>query len=79
MSRGMGHILGGHRVTHHVLSSVGQFTWMQGWQRRHVVGVRTRAHKHEGHEWHDVMAITKQGKDAHVCVIIRGQQKLSTA
>ena len=63
-SRGMGHVLGGHGATHRVSLSVGQFTWMQGW-RRHVVGVRTRAHKHGGHGWRDIVAAMKQGEDAH--------------
>ena len=44
-----------------------------------MVGVRMRAHKHGGHGRHDVVAATKQGEDAHVCVIIRGQPKLSAA
>ena len=76
-SRGMGHIMRGHGVTHHVSLSVRQFAWMQGWQRRCAVGVWTHVHKHGGHGRHDVVAATKQGEDAHVCVIIRGQQKLS--
>ena len=66
MSRGMGHILGGHGVTHHRVSpSMGQFAWMWGWRRRHVVGVRTCAHKHGGHRRCDVAAAMKQGEDAH--------------
>ena len=78
-SRGMGHVLGGHGVTHHMLPSVGWFALMQGWQRRHMVGVRTHAHKHGGHGQRDVVAATKQGKDVHLCVITGGQQKLSVA
>ena len=64
MSRGMGHVLGGHGATRRVSPSVGQFTWMQGWRRR-VVGVRTHAHKHGGYGQHDIMAATKQGEDVH--------------
>ena len=78
-SRGMGHVLGGHGATHRVSPSVGRFAWMQGWQRRHIVGVQTRVHKYGGRGWHDVVAATKQDEDAHVCVIIRGQPKLSVA
>ena len=78
-SRGMGHVLGGHGASHRVSPSVGQFAWTRGWQRRCVVGVRTRAHKHGGHGQCDVVAATKQGKDVHVCVIIGGQPKLSVA
>ena len=64
-SRGMGHVLGGHGATHHMSPSVGWFAWTQGWQRRHVVGVRMRAHKHGGHGQHNITAATKQGEDAH--------------
>ena len=78
-SRGMGHVLGGHRVTHHMSPSVGWFALMQGWRRRHMVGVRTHAHKHGGHGQRDIVAATKQGKDVHLCVITGGQQKLSVA
>ena len=44
-----------------------------------MVGVRTCAHKHGGHRQRDIMAAMKQGEDAHVCVMIRGQPKLSAA
>ena len=79
MSRGMGHVLGGHGATHHMSPSVGHFAWMWGWQRGHMIEVRTHAHKHGGREWHNVVAAKKQGKDVHVYATIRGQQKLSTA
>ena len=85
MSEGLGHIqrmgyiLGGHGVTHCMSPSVVQFAWMWGWQRRCVVGVRMRVHKHRGHGQHDVVAAMMQGKDVHVCVIVGGQQKLSMA
>ena len=70
VSRGMGHILGGHGVTHHMSPSVGWFALMGGWRRRCMVGVRIHVHKHEGHGQYNVVAATKQGKNAHVCVII---------
>ena len=79
VSRGMGHVLGGHGATHRVSPSVGRFAWMQGWQRRHIVGVQTRVHKYGGRGQHDVVAATKQDEDAHVCVIIGGWQKLRAA
>ena len=63
-SRGMGHVQGGHGVTHRMSPSVGQFAWTWGWRRR-VVGVRTCAHKHGGYGRCDIMAATKQGEDAH--------------
>ena len=30
-----------------------------------MVGVRTRAHKHGGHGWRDIVAAMKQGEDVH--------------
>ena len=70
--RGMGHILDGHGVTHHVSPSVGQFAWLRRWRRRHMVGVRTHAHKHGSHGWCNVVATMKQGENTHMCIIIRG-------
>ena len=79
VSRGMGHVLGGHGATHQVSPSVGQFVWTQRWRRRRIVGVQMRVHKHGGCGRRDVVAATKQDEDAHVCVIIGGRQKLRAA